>query len=55
MQAKLEAADLALSFGPEEIIIAPGHEDRVCLRLLSRESIGTRISNSLQPAEREAQ
>ncbi len=44
MQAKLAAAATALRSGLDEVVIAPGHEENVCLRLLSGEEIGTRIS-----------
>jgi acetylglutamate kinase len=43
MQAKLEAASLALESGIEEIVIAPGREPHVCSRLLAGVPLGTRI------------
>jgi acetylglutamate kinase len=43
MQAKLEAAALALASGIEEVIVAPGDELNVCRRLLAGEAIGTRL------------
>jgi acetylglutamate kinase len=43
MQAKLEAASLALERGIEEVIIAPGHEPDICSRLLTGAVIGTRL------------
>jgi acetylglutamate kinase len=43
MQAKLEAASLALERGIEEVIIAPGHEPDICSRLLTGAPIGTRL------------
>jgi acetylglutamate kinase len=44
MRAKLEAAIGALDQGLEEVIIAPGHEKEVCLRILVGEALGTRLS-----------
>lgn len=44
MQAKLEAAAAALHSGLSEVVIAPGKDDNVCLRLLAGEEVGTRIS-----------
>lgn len=46
MQAKLEAALLALGSGISEVVIAAGREDSICRRLLSGESIGTRIGGA---------
>ncbi len=43
MQAKLEAAESAINRGVGEVVIAPGREPDVCLRLLSGEAIGTTI------------
>jgi acetylglutamate kinase len=43
MQAKLEAAELAIDRGVGEVVIAPGREPDICLRLLSGEAIGTAI------------
>lgn len=51
MQAKLEAAAGALASGIEEVVIAPGHETNVCLRLLAGEQIGTRLVPSALRAE----
>ena len=42
MQAKLQAAETALSAGLE-VVIASGGESNVCPRLLAGESIGTRL------------
>lgn len=46
MQAKLEAAILALAGGVSEVVIAAGRETGVCGRLLSGESIGTRLQGA---------
>jgi acetylglutamate kinase len=43
MQAKLEAAESAITRGVSEVVIAPGREPRICLRLLAGESLGTTI------------
>jgi len=43
MQAKLEAAELAINHGVGEVVIAPGREPDICLRLLAGEAIGTTI------------
>ena len=43
MQAKLEAAKTALDNGIDEVIIGPGQEPDVCLRVLSGEKLGTRL------------
>ena len=43
MQAKLEAAKLALHSGVGEIVIAPGQAHGVVERLAAGEPIGTRI------------
>lgn len=43
MQAKLEAAELALQGGISEVTIAQGRESNVCGRLLAREKLGTRL------------
>ncbi len=43
MQAKLEAARLALASGVRRIIIAPGHMPGVLSRLAEGEALGTRI------------
>ena len=43
MQAKLEAAALALAGGIEEVAIVPGHEPQICERLAAGEPAGTKI------------
>jgi acetylglutamate kinase len=43
MQAKLEAAEVAIERGVPEVVIASGWERDICLRLLAGEDIGTRI------------
>jgi len=43
MQAKLNAANSALRQGVAQVLIAPGNADSVVERLLSRESLGTRL------------
>lgn len=43
MQAKLQAALLALAGGITEVVIAAGREPSICHRLLAGETIGTRI------------
>jgi acetylglutamate kinase len=43
MQAKLEAAELAIERGVKEVVIASGREPDVCARVLAGEAIGTRI------------
>lgn len=43
MQAKLEAAALALASGLEQVVIAAGHETDICKRLMEGEPIGTRV------------
>jgi acetylglutamate kinase len=43
MQAKLEAAEVALENGVPEVVIASGWEPDIGLRLLAGEEIGTRI------------
>ncbi|MGA8029154.1 MAG: acetylglutamate kinase [Bryobacteraceae bacterium] len=50
MQAKLAAAKWALEAGVGEVIIAPGLEPAVCMRLLAGERVGTRLSLAF-PAE----
>ena len=45
MLAKLKAATNALRRGLDEIVIASGHEPRICQRILSGEEIGTRLSS----------
>ena len=50
MQAKLEAATLALDSGIEEVLIAPGDEARVVERLLAGEQLGTRLSATSETA-----
>jgi acetylglutamate kinase len=44
MRAKLEAALGALDQGLEEVMIAPGHERDICLRMFVGEALGTRVS-----------
>jgi acetylglutamate kinase len=44
MQAKLESAVWALNGGLAEVVIAPGQEPDICLRLLGGESLGTRLT-----------
>ncbi len=46
MQAKLEAATLALESGVDTVIVASGDEPEVCPRLISGEMIGTQIAAS---------
>ncbi len=43
MQAKLEAAAVALASGLEQVVIAAGHETNICERLMEGEPIGTRV------------
>jgi acetylglutamate kinase len=43
MQAKLEAAQLALQNGVEEVMIAPGAREGIVAALLAGEKIGTRL------------
>jgi acetylglutamate kinase len=43
MQAKLEAAECAINRGVGEVVVAPGREPEICLRLLAGEPIGTTI------------
>jgi acetylglutamate kinase len=43
MQAKLEAAELAIERGVKQVVIASGREPDVCARVLAGETIGTRI------------
>ena len=45
MRAKLTSAAEAMRAGLQELIIASGHEHRICHRLLSGEAIGTRLSS----------
>jgi acetylglutamate kinase len=49
MQAKLEAAILALNGGLASVVIAAGREPQICNRLLSGEAVGTRIEGLNQP------
>jgi acetylglutamate kinase len=49
MQAKLQAAEIALAAGLE-VIIASGTEPNVCLRLLAGELIGTRLAREERTA-----
>jgi len=51
MHAKLDAALSALRSGLREIVIAPGHEPDVCLRLLHGEPLGTRLSHESHAME----
>ena len=46
MQAKLEAALAALHGGVKAVVVAPGQEPGVCLRLVSGDSFGTRLTLS---------
>jgi acetylglutamate kinase len=48
MQAKLEAALVALSGGLSEVVIAAGRESGICHRLLSGDAVGTRIKGMAQ-------
>lgn len=50
MQAKLEAATLALTSGIEEVMIGPGNESRVLQRLLAGDAIGTRMCTTSETA-----
>jgi acetylglutamate kinase len=50
MQAKLEAAILALASGLEEVIIASGNEANVCRRLLAGENLGSRLCATAEAA-----
>jgi acetylglutamate kinase len=43
MQAKLEAAESAIDRGVGEVVIAPGREPDICLRLLAGEALGTMV------------
>lgn len=45
MQAKLAAAGVALAGGVKEVIIASGHEQEVCRRILQGAPLGTRLGN----------
>lgn len=47
MQAKLEAAQVALEAGIQEVSIALGHEPNVCARLLGGEKLGTGLCLTL--------
>ncbi|MFY9726123.1 MAG: acetylglutamate kinase [Bryobacteraceae bacterium] len=49
MQAKLDAALEALDAGVEEVRIAPGAADRVLMRILEGEALGTRLTPSEVP------
>lgn len=49
MQAKLEAAALALKAGIAEVAIANGREAHVCRRLLLGEDTGTQLSRESRP------
>lgn len=46
MQAKLEAATLALGSGIEEVIVGPGNEPQVLQRLLAGSAVGTRLCST---------
>lgn len=50
MHAKLEAAQAALLAGLGEIIIAPGHEPDICIKLLAGAAIGTRLVRTFAAA-----
>jgi acetylglutamate kinase len=50
MQAKLEASMLALGLGIEEVIIAPGSQEKICQRLLAGEIVGTRLCATAETA-----
>lgn len=50
MQAKLEAAALALSSGVEEVTIASGHVLSACQKILAGECVATRLVPASQPA-----
>lgn len=43
MQAKLEAAEVAIERGVPEVVVASGWERDICSRLLAGEDLGTRI------------
>jgi acetylglutamate kinase len=43
MQAKLEAAESAINRGVGEVVIAPGREPDICLRLLAGQALGTMV------------
>jgi acetylglutamate kinase len=45
MQAKLESALWALEDGISEVIVAPGQEPEICLRLLAGQLAGTRLTS----------
>jgi acetylglutamate kinase len=45
MRAKLNSAAEAMRAGLQEVVIASGHERRICQRILSGEAIGTRLSS----------
>jgi acetylglutamate kinase len=44
MQAKLEAARLALQNGLAEVVIASGHEPGICTRFLAGQAVGSRLA-----------
>jgi acetylglutamate kinase len=44
MQAKLESAVWALEGGIGEVLVAPGQEPDICLRLLAGQAAGTRLT-----------
>ncbi len=49
MQAKLLAAAAAVAGGVKEVIVASGHEPKVCRRILQGDQVGTRLRNSFSP------
>ena len=51
MQAKLEAAEVAIDQGVPEVVIASGWERDICLRLLAGEDLGTRIHAANVPTQ----
>jgi acetylglutamate kinase len=50
MQAKLEAAESAIVRGVGAVVIAPGREPDICLRLMAGESTGTTIHAAAEVA-----
>ena len=52
MQAKLQAATQALAGGVPEVVIADGHEENICRRILDSRARGTRLTcNGMTAAE----
>ncbi len=51
MQAKLNAAAAALRGGLDEVVIASGHDARICHRIDRGEPVGTRLSHTPQPVK----